>query len=57
MLRIVRILSCAVVAAAAWLSALRLDHPPLRRLVILLVRRPARLRILLLAGRSRSIGR
>ena len=39
MLRIVRILSFAAVAAAVWLSALQLDLPPARRTAVLLVRR------------------
>ena len=38
MLRIVRILSFAAVAAAVWLSALQLDLPPARRTAVLLVR-------------------
>ena len=38
MLRIVRILSFAAVAAAVWASALQLDLPPARRIAVLLVR-------------------
>ncbi|KAK9826493.1 hypothetical protein WJX81_006076 [Elliptochloris bilobata] len=37
MLRVVRILSCAAVAAAVWLSTLQLDHPPARRIAVLLL--------------------
>lgn len=37
MLRIVRFLSCAVVAAAIWLSVLQLNLPSPQRFAILLV--------------------
>ena len=43
MVRIVRILSCAAVAAAIWLSALQLDLAPAQRVAVLLVRRAVQL--------------